>query len=133
MTDDFVLRVLRVFAFDYCRDVFWRADGEYAPVTFMAICSDVFSWGCADCETITPENIEELERAFADTKAADPQLGGILATSLFCARVRKMRPQGAVYKSLPASLWPLFDACGPERTVGPEDPGNSSRPAEPSR
>lgn len=133
MTDEFVLRVLRVFAFDHCGDIFWRTDDEYAPVTFMVKCSDLFDWGSADCETVTPENIEELERAFADAKAADPEGGAFYASLLFCARVCKMRPQGAYYKSFPGSLWPLFDACGPERKVGPEDFGNTPRPEEPSR
>jgi hypothetical protein len=40
---------------------------------------------------------------------------------LFCARVRKMRPQGAWYAYCPEAEWPLFDACGPERGV---DAGN---------
>ena len=40
---------------------------------------------------------------------------GMYGTELFSARVRKMRPQGASYKLYPKELWPLFDACGPER------------------
>lgn len=42
---------------------------------------------------------------------------------LFAARVRSMRPQGAAYKvRYDKSIWPLFDACGPEREIGMGNP-----------
>lgn len=43
-------------------------------------------------------------------------------SELFAARVRGMRPQGACYKGYPKDLWPLFDACGPERETGMGNP-----------
>ncbi|UDL15984.1 hypothetical protein QEH42_gp234 [Microbacterium phage Pumpernickel] len=46
---------------------------------------------------------------------------------LFAAKSRKMRPQGAYYKSIPENIWHLFDACGPEREVGM---GNPRKPGE---
>lgn len=49
------------------------------------------------------------------------------ASSLFACRSRKMRPQGACYPDDHPELWPLFDACGPEREVGM---GNPYRPGE---
>lgn len=95
--------------------------GEYAkPAAFFVICNDAFWWGTGDLEEITPENIDVLEQAFADCHAAENVVGTINAAELFAARVRKMRPQGAAYPSEP-ELWPLFDACGPERET---DMGN---------
>ena len=57
----FVIRVLSVFNnFDEpdCEELWWRTDGEYAPVTFLVNCNDIFFWACSDCEEITRENVE---------------------------------------------------------------------------
>lgn len=125
---DFVARVLRAFEhYDQQDDLFWRTGaryggGEYAvPASFFAKCSDVFYWGCADLEEVAPENVGVLEQAFADCKAAHDLYGTISGAALFVARVRKIRPQGAAYPKEP-ELWPLFDACGPAREVGPGNP-----------
>ena len=58
----FVLRVLRAFAEWGDGDavvegaphglLWWRVDGEYAPVTFLVTLSDVFRWASADAERI---------------------------------------------------------------------------------
>lgn len=129
---DFVLRVLRAFGGvreDLHDDLWWRCDGEYAPVTFFVKCSDAFWWGTADLERLTPANVGEMERALADLNAV-PDPGRTLfpfvhAPLLFCARVRRKRPQGCVYRRLPRQVWPLFDACGPGRPV---DAFNTRRP-----
>lgn len=110
---DLTLRVLRVFAFDNTEQVWWRTDGEYAPVTFFATCNDLFAWGCADCERITEQNIDLLERTAAELSEDDQSYLG----ELFAARARQMRPQGACYKSWPEHIKALFDACGPERSI----------------
>lgn len=114
----FVRRVLAVYdAFDGPEaggELFWRVDGEYAPVSFFAICNDLFHWATADLEPITPENVGELEGAVADCRAVDDVAGVCNATALFCCRARGMRPQGAAYPK-DERFWPLFDACGPER------------------
>jgi hypothetical protein len=118
----YVLRVLSlVDAFD-CDDVLWHVnDGR---VRFHVRCSDLFYWACADCEEITPENVSEFERSYADVKAVTTEgLWQSHAQSLFACRVRNMRPQGACYKTCPEKLWPLFDAAGPER-----NPGDTPRP-----
>jgi len=126
-TSAFVLRVLQitgVFAGELCGDIYWRTDGEYAPVTFWIGCNDLFDWGSADSEQITPENLPILERSIADATASC-EVGRAYASTLFCCRVRGMRPQGACYPKEKA-LWPLLDACGPERKVGfgnPYPPG----------
>lgn len=121
-----VLRVLRATAFDNCDDVWWRTDGKYAPVTFMVNCNDLFAWGCADCETLTAENIELLEQSYKDA-AAVSEHGEIYGALLFCCRSRQMRPQGACYSHFPKELWPLLDKCGEERETGF---GNPYKPGE---
>ena len=124
MNADDALKILaKVADLDMTGDVSWRCDGEYAPITFWVNCNDLFFWGSSDCETLTIENLPILEQAFADCKAVDLEWA---ADMLFCARVRKERPQGAAYPKDPKT-WPLFDACGPEREVGfgnPYKPGD---------
>lgn len=125
VTLDFVCRVLSIFdGFDRLSndDVWWRTDDEYAPITLIVNCNDLFFWGCSDCETITPENVETLESAVRDVKALTGNNGG--ADAVFCCRVRGMRPQGACYstKYYPVEIWPLFDAAGPEREIGIGNP-----------
>jgi hypothetical protein len=120
---DFILRVLRVASeYDLFGDLFWHMRGQSAPVAFCINCNDLFEWACADAEEVTPENIAELEKACAECLAAGDK-GCIYGGSLFCCRVRKMRPQGAAYPRN-AAVWPLFDACGPER---PTDFNNPKR------
>lgn len=133
MDIEFIRRVLGVFnGFDgpNGESLWWRTDGEYAPVTFFANCNDLFVWGSADSEPITPETIDVLEQSLRDLQAvaeakANPrdELNAIVYTpDLYVARVRGMRPQGACYKYFPKGTWPLFDACGPEREVDFHNP-----------
>lgn len=114
-----ILRVFRVFngfrgpSHD---GLWWRTDGEYAPVTLFVNCSDLFVWGCSDSEEVDSSNVHVLEQALADTLAISEKVA-MFADILFCCRMRGARPQGAYYKHLPKELWPLLDACGPEREV----------------
>lgn len=119
---EFLLRIFRATAFDNADILFWRTDGEYAPVTIFVICNDTFGWGCADLEEITPDNIGELEKALEDVKAANSKSGYIHMDTLFVSRVRKMRPQNAVYPLDEPEICKLLDECGPEREVGPGNP-----------
>lgn len=109
-----IMRVLECSAKHDCYDLWWRTDGEYAPVTFLVNCNDLFYWAYSDAETITQDNISVFETAFKDASEKD-KLGALFADLLFCCRIREMRPQGACYDNIPNSLWTLFDACGPER------------------
>lgn len=118
----FVHRVLTVFAEnDLCGSLYWRTDGEYAPVTFFVNCNDVFCWGCADGEDVTPANLGVLEQAIADCEAIDAVVGSCYAVDLFASRVRGMRPQGCCYPD-DRRFWPLLDAAGPVREVGIGNP-----------
>jgi hypothetical protein len=121
MTDNnFALRVLDVIArADLHDSLWWRTDGDYGPVSFWILCNDVFAWACADAERITPETLPELEQAIRDEVAITGTT--IYADHLYCARRRGKRPQGAAYPD-DRRLWPLFDACGPERPIGLGNP-----------
>lgn len=126
---DFTRRVLNLFSdHDIHSLLFWKSDGYFG----MNV-NDVFFWGAADLEQVTPENIDELERAIQDCIAIDDcaETEGCL---LFAARQRNARPQGAAYPENRA-LWPLFDAAGPERETGfgnPYKPGDYKHRATPS-
>lgn len=120
-------------------------------VTFVD-CSDTFSWGCADAEEVTEDNIHILEETMEELspyydkfieewdsskvdmkETAKWQKVDVALSDLFCARVRKLRPQGACYKRYPEELWPLFNAAGPERETGygnPYAPGGNIKKEE---
>lgn len=113
--DAILARVARVLAPDDCEDVWWRVDGGI--ITTMIKCNDVFWWGTADCEAVTPDNVELLEETFWECKEKCEYTSD--ASLLFVARVRNMRPQGAFYKNFDADYVKLFDAAGPPREKNP--------------
>lgn len=108
------MRVCRNFGYPACSQLWWRTDGEYAPVTLFISCNDLFAWATADEEPVTQENIAILEQAVADIQAITPD-DPSLADLLFCCRVRGMRPQRPYYAYIPDALHTLFNACGPAR------------------
>jgi hypothetical protein len=135
---EFLLEFFRITSGDGAElhDCFhWRCDGEYAPVTIFAICNDLFVWGSADSEDVTPDNIHILKQSVDDimpyyekwatykrSKAEGddkepPLIMLSIGVELFCARVAKMRPQGRCYQNYPPGIRELFDACGPDREV----------------
>jgi hypothetical protein len=120
---DDILAVMRLAAKHDLQDCIGYSfdDGD---VSFYVPCSDVFGWGCADAEELPIENLPLLERAIDDCLAIDPVCGMLSGMELYCARVRNLRPQGPAYPEN-QELWPLFDACGPERAI---DHGNPSEP-----
>jgi|SRR5690349_21361769 len=161
ITLEFLLRVFNLGGWDDHPEFWWRTDGEYAPLTLFINCNDVFYWACADAEELTPENIHIYEKTYSDLDSIIPdeartkenQVDGPIrdewlkrmtrrisimshVDTLFCARIRGMRPQqpcyprGMVWKGnkkeynkdydLP-EICALYDACGPERD--PKDEG----------
>lgn len=114
-------------------EIWWRAnEPQYEPFKLLINCNDLFYWACADSEEITPDNLDVLEQAFADLRTlserwrdwhkakkgnegSPPFIYMHLGLELFCARVRKMRPQGACYDKFPPEVAALFDAAGPPR------------------
>lgn len=108
---DFVMRVLRATSFDLCDTIWWRTDGEYAPVTFMVLCSDSFEYACADSEPVTPGNIGELEQAIADCVQVYGRTGDQYGPLLFVARVRRRPLIPSALRHIPEELRPLFEAA----------------------
>jgi len=85
--------------------IFWGHD-----LTVKISCNDLFYWGCADAEEIeTEEDLDLFIQTFKDCKD--------ICGELYCARKRKMRPQGAYYKYIPDEFKETFNACGPEREI----------------
>ncbi len=115
MNDKFVMEVLELFSDDNS-SLMWSV--ENGVVSFAVNCSDVFAWGCADAEDITPENISILRKAMEDCELANKATRNFWSGELFACRVRGMRPQGAAYPKNHPELWPLLDACGPVRKIG---------------
>lgn len=100
-------RKLLILASDYDQysSLYWNSDLE-----FFINCNDLFFWGCADLEPILDSDLEFLEACWKETE--------LFGSELYCARKRKLRPQGAYYKHMTPEIAKLFDACGPEREVG---------------
>jgi hypothetical protein len=116
-TPSFVVEVLGLFDKADCHsELFWRVEGD--DVQMYANVSDVFAWGTADLEDITPGRLPILQRAYDDLIAIDS--AAELAV-LYAARVRKQRPQGAAYPDHP-TVRALLDECGPERPLGLGNP-----------
>lgn len=114
----FMQRVLRLtdgFKYDLSigTGLFVRTDGEYAPWSVFVNCNDLFLWGCADCEPLTPENIDKFEATLDEVMQLDR--GAVsLGSMLFCCRQRGLRPQLPIYESISEKFQPLFAACGPD-------------------
>lgn len=97
---------------DLREDVLYYVDDK-DNIGFMVLANDLFSWGTADGEELTVADLPLFKKCVEDTQS--------YACDLYAARKRKMRPQGAAYPG-DKSLWPLFDACGPERETGLGNP-----------
>lgn len=95
--------------------------------------SDVFAWGGADAEPITPDTLPALEQAYTDLKTIDADL---YLPELYAARQGGERPQGAAYPDDKTKNWrqvsALFDACGPERALGLGNPKAAPAHKEPT-
>jgi hypothetical protein len=100
--------------------MFWPVTPE--GVRISVTCSDVFYWGCADAEIVTRENFPQLRQAYLDEIEASPDDVALHPGWLFVARLRNLRPQGAIYKALEYWEVPLFDAAGPPREINFSNP-----------
>lgn len=112
---EFYLKVMELFSFDYCEELFWRTDGEYAPLSIFVTCGDFFHFATADVEQITKENLPILIQAKKDVDELVDPYDAHWFSSLFAARVRKTKPL-AYYlgeqSHIPNVLIPLFEAAG---------------------
>jgi hypothetical protein len=112
--EEYKINLLKLVAEHDMRDaLYWSED-----LSFYFLCNDIFFWGCADGEDVeNQQDVDLLEQCIKDCQTVR-QFGEVYASQLYCAKKRKMRPQGAYYKHIEVKeLWPLFDACGPEREV----------------
>ena len=89
--------------------LWWRTTQEYAPMTLLVNCNDLFYWATADAEEIWPEDIPDLRQAVEDITQDGYYKNADL---LWVCRKRKQRPQVAYYKYFDDYEKPLFDACG---------------------
>lgn len=125
---DLIRRVLTVFdKADAHSELYWRV-GQDMPdeIKLFAACNDMFWWATADAEWINAENVAVLEQALVELQQLEdgPDLFGKAKrdlplgylSTLFAARVRKMRPQRPAYRDMSPEIAALFDACGPERS-----------------
>jgi hypothetical protein len=88
----------------------------FADLSICANVSDVFFWGCSDCEELTERNFHLLEESIEEiVKTCGVALSDL--SILFACKSRKMRPQGAYYKYIEKDIIDLIDKCGPERPV----------------
>lgn len=120
----FVTRVMEIFSLthaDVYGELFWRIDD--GQLHLYVNVSDVFAWGSADVEEITPETLPVLEKAFIDLR---PYGAVDFVAPLYAARHRSERPQGAAYPDERDRAWrevsALYDACGPVRETGLGNP-----------
>lgn len=103
-------RILRlIYNYDLFYDVIWDYD-----LQFSLNCNDVFYWGCGDAEGL--DDVDLLEMCLGICKNTDT------AIMLYCAIRRRMRPQGAIYTSIPKEEWYLFNGCGAEREITVANP-----------
>jgi hypothetical protein len=125
---DQIKRLLRIISdYELEEDIIWKAQ-DPNNITCLVNCNDLFHWGAADAERLKDEDdIFLLRSSLRDIYSYSPRGSRYYNTttqgsSLYCARKRSMRPQGAVYKHIPECLWELFDNCGPERKVNFSNP-----------
>jgi hypothetical protein len=128
---DFVMKFLALAAkyelFD--TGIHLRIDGEYAPVSFILNVNDIFCQG-SDGEVV--DDVDALEKAIVDCIEASPTDAASVWEAikdgivLYVARKRDERPMHRKYTANQA-LWPLFDACGSNKTEGNINPVNGTR------
>ncbi|MFI5831038.1 hypothetical protein ACIA6C_27955 [Streptomyces sp. NPDC051578] len=125
MTDhEFLVEVLTIFAKAESHDtLLWWAKGD--SIELWANVSDIFDWGSADAEAITPDRLPILQQALADLIEAGSTAW---LAELYAARIRGMRPQGAAYPAAPG-VQALLNACGPARATGLGNPKPIPEPA----
>lgn len=119
------LPIFQLFAKHDIEDMlYWCCQDD--DVSFYINTNDHFWLGTADAEIVILESLSLLAECIEKCLAIDPVCGAIHGCYLYAGRVRKLRPQGAAYPE-ERDLWPLFDACGPEREINDANP---CRPGE---
>lgn len=93
---------------------FWNSEDRNG-FTAAVDCGDVFYWGSSDVEYIKEDDIPLFEECLNQSEYH--------GYTLYCARKRQMRPQGAFYKYIDdEKTKELLNAVGPEREIGIANP-----------
>lgn len=122
----------------------WHFD-KTGKMSLWVDCSDIFAWATAEAEPLTAESFPMLVQAIADVDWVNGDRDD--GFTLYVARRRKMRPQGAWYKylkvtsrmpngkggwktevdeELTAKLHQLFNDAGPDRDIDLHNPKSQS-------
>lgn len=114
-----LLTAMEIYGIEHPDQISWRSTEN--GFIFAVMCNDVFWQGCSDAEAITMDTVDDLVYAIRQCGEERPRnvQEGLW---LYCAKRRKMRPQGEVYSYISHKNWPLFDRCGDEREIGPMNP-----------
>lgn len=124
----FIERVLKEVGCDKGEFLLYNDDEKTNRINFSLICSDVFAWGIADAENLTPENIHLIKECREELKSVD--LMDYYLADLFACKVRKLRPMNRYLQMMETSLRPstlknnedeslkiarrkIFEDCGP--------------------
>ena len=103
---EYVYRVLHLLAkHEYTDLINWSSAGD--NIQFWINCGDTFAYACADGEHINDEDLDALEKAIEDVRAADKfSFDGL---ELFVARKRNQRPMQCVLEDKPEKVRALFE------------------------
>ena len=105
---EYIKRVLEITEeYDDYDAVMWRSE-KNRDIIFYVICNDFFAWGTADAVELTPESLDLFEQSYIDANAAYVH-GQVYGSLLFCARIRKMKPQDPyLLNIIPKEMHHLF-------------------------
>lgn len=103
---EYVYRILHLLAkHEYTDLINWSSEGD--NIRFWVNCGDTFAYACADGEAITDDDLDALEKAIKDVRAADKfSFDGL---EVFVARKRNQRPIGPVMDNKPEKVRALFE------------------------
>lgn len=94
------------FSEDLTESYFIRPDYDTQNIMICVHCSDMFFWGTADAEELTPEDLPDLQKAIQDVKTAGEF--GFYGVDLWTARKRNLLPQNAWLNTLPRDLAQIY-------------------------
>lgn len=102
-------------------EIDWSVEKYERSLRFYYRCNDTYFWGTSDAEEIELGDIDTINKVYEEVMKLLPDESYYsMATNallVWASRKRGMRPQGCAYPEHKA-LWPLLDACGPERESG---------------
>ena len=102
---EFLIKIMAIVSPAHCDDIFWRVDEDSLdPITFFVKCTDVFELGGPISVMVSENSIQDLERAYKDSKDH--------GAALFCCRRLNAKPREEFFYRLRAEEFKLFSDCG---------------------